>query len=257
MYPYSIVFGLGLYEIFTFLGIIACFFVYKLYLNEKVLNAKIYNYFLFISLGAIAIGYVFASLFQSFFDYIKTGEFKLWGAGITFYGGLVGGIFAYLILNLIFGKIFFKENEHWKNIKYIAFVAPICVTIAHAFGRIGCLFAGCCHGNLNENGILMWIDELSSFEKAVPVQLFEAIFLFILFAILTYLYFKKLHYEIETYSILYGVWRFIIEFFRDDDRGALFIGLSPSQGFAIIFIIFGISIILYKLYKLKHKKQTN
>ena len=25
-------------------------------------------------------------------------------------------------------------------------VAPLCILVAHAFGRIGCAFAGCCHG---------------------------------------------------------------------------------------------------------------
>mgnify|MGYP003302879641 CR=1 FL=1 len=54
-------------------------------------------------------------------------------SGYVFYGGLIGGIIA----GMIYGKIF-KINP----IKLVDIYAPL-IPLIHAFGRIGCFFAGC------------------------------------------------------------------------------------------------------------------
>ena len=42
----------------------------------------------------------------------------------------------------------------------------------------------------------------------------------------------------ELYMLAYGVFRFIIEFFRDDDRGTLISGVfSPSQIISVLLVI--------------------
>ena len=51
------------------------------------------------------------------------------------------------------------------------------------------------------------------------------------------------------YLASYGIFRFLIEFIRGDDRGAYFLGLSPSQMFSLVGII--ISIILIVVLKKK------
>ena len=54
------------------------------------------------------------------------------------------------------------------------------------------------------------------------------------------------------YLIAYGVWRFLIEFARDDDRGASGIdSLSPSQLTAIFMVLAGIAFIFIYRYVLK------
>ena len=64
----------------------------------------------------------------------------------------------------------------------------------------------------------------------------------------------------SLYLIGYGVWRIIIELFRTDDRGAVVLGLYPSQWQSIIFIALGAVLIGIYLYKkiplvfLKHEK---
>ena len=83
----------------------------------------------------------------------------------------------------------------------------------------------------------------------VPTQLYESVFLFILFAVLTILYYKNYNFTMLLYLISYGVWRIIIEFFRADERGATVLGLYPSQWTSIVFIVLGIALFIY--YKVK------
>jgi phosphatidylglycerol:prolipoprotein diacylglycerol transferase len=81
--------------------------------------------------------------------------------------------------------------------------------------------------------------------KVIPTQLIEAVFLFGLFFIL--LFFarhKKFNGQIISfYLIIYGIFRFFIEFFRADPRGNIFF-LSVSQAISIILVGFGIFLCL-------------
>ncbi|HZZ80695.1 MAG TPA: prolipoprotein diacylglyceryl transferase family protein [Gemmataceae bacterium] len=67
---------------------------------------------------------------------------RLWDGGLVFYGGVIGGAIGY------FGYDYFvlrKLNiSKWKMIDV---VAP-CIILGSALGRIGCLFTGCCYGNV-------------------------------------------------------------------------------------------------------------
>ena len=93
-----------------------------------------------------------------------------------------------------------------------------------------------------------WIGLACSQDKpgvnVIPTQLIEAIFLFLLSAVLIYLAFKKRYkYTFVVYSVSYSIYRFVIEFFRDDPRGEFLKNLSPSQIWcAIIFMCTGVII---------------
>ena len=77
----------------------------------------------------------------------------------------------------------------------------------------------------------------------MPIQLYEAAFLFLLSALMIVLLFKfNFKYNMSVYLIGYGVWRFIIEYFRADYRGDFIPGLSPSQFWSIIMVLGGIAI---------------
>ena len=74
-------------------------------------------------------------------------------------------------------------------------------------------------------------------EAVVPTQISESIFLFSLTAVLVIFAFKyNFIYNFVIYAGFYGVFRFIIEFFRGDERGQL-AGLSPSQYWCIILVV--------------------
>jgi phosphatidylglycerol:prolipoprotein diacylglycerol transferase len=77
-----------------------------------------------------------------------------------------------------------------------------------------------------------------------PVQLYESLGNFLLFAFL-YFYSKKERkagMSIAIYIIGYAVLRFVVEFFRGDDRGMQCLGLSISQIISVFLLITGIFI---------------
>lgn len=80
----------------------------------------------------------------------------------------------------------------------------------------------------------------------IPTQLYESLFLFLLFGVLTFLYFKRYNFTYVVYLIAYGAWRIFIEFFRADHRGEIIpgSGISPSQFQSILFILGGIAMLI-------------
>ena len=213
-----------------------------------------------IGILAILIGLLSAVLFQAFYDYLAnpSAGFKLNG-GMTFLGGLIGGIVSFIGIYFIFvyginphlkDGNFFKANMN-KGIWFLVRIAPISITIAHAFGRIGCLFAGCCHGHVTTEWYGIWNASVNA--KTVPIPLYESIFLFTLSAVMIVLLFKFHSKDtMAIYLVSYGIWRFIIEFFRDDYRGDFIPGLSPSQFWSIIMVIAGVAV--FFIYRYVDKK---
>ena len=134
---------------------------------------------------------------------------------------------------------------------------PCCITVAHAFGRIGCFFAGCCYGRETDSVLGVHFKYVSG--NRLPTQLFEAAFLFLLFAVLTLLVLKwKCPYTMSVYLVAYGIFRFIIEFFRGDDRGQIFGGaLSPSQVGSIVYLLLGIGWFFLHRYLLARGSLTS
>ena len=77
------------------------------------------------------------------------------------------------------------------------------------------------------------------------MQLFEAIFLFALFGYLTWRLIKKKRNNLAVYMMAYGVWRFLAEYMRADDRGATVVKfLSPSQLTAIVLFLLGAGLVV-------------
>ena len=250
MFPEVNFLGLELYDWMIVVGIVAAMVFFRLFYKKAGLSDKVFNFALIVAIPSIIVGYVFAILFQSWFYYLETGKF-VWGAGATFYGGLIGAAAVYLAIYFGVGHPLFKDKAHIVQFNRVMSLIFPCIVVAHAFGRIGCLFAGCCYGAQNASGIKMWVD--GQWQRRIPVQLFEAIFLFLLFAGLIVVIVKtKFEYTASVYLIAYGIWRFGIEYARDDERGASGISfLSPSQLTAILLIVAGVALIFLYRYVLK------
>lgn len=214
------------------------------------------------ALSCVIVGYGSAVLFQAFYNIKEEGKFVIdSGTGATFYGGLIGGAAAFLLIYFLAGRRFCKDNEAVKRFPDMLDIGACCVPLAHAFGRMGCLMAGCCHGAETDAwyGIPMKIGGV--YKKMVPVQLFESIFLFILAAVLIVLFFKNKGRHkfplMPVYCIGYGIWRFFIEFARTDDRGNTFIPfLTPSQLIALLLIVVGVVYFLLWFFKLRKKVEN-
>jgi phosphatidylglycerol:prolipoprotein diacylglycerol transferase len=259
MYPYTIIWGLSLYEILLLMAFVSALVIFRIYADKLKLPAKLQNLCLFDGVAAMIFGYFSSVLFQAFYNYLESGVFEIADdTGATFLGGLIGGIAIFLAVYFVAGKFLFKNKEHITNLSKIVQIAVCCIAIAHAVGRIGCLMAGCCYGKETTSffGINMYYYVTGGYHKVIPVQLYESIFLFILFAVVSYRTLKLKKYNLVIYLISYGVWRFFIEYLRGDDRGNSIISfLTPSQFVSILMIIAGISLIVIQYYINKKAKQ--
>lgn len=168
--------------------------------------------------------------------------------GFVFYGGLLGG----LLMAYYAGKIHKIDSKFY--IREYIFLIPL----IHCFGRIGCFCAGCCYGipYTGFGAVVFPRDSFAPCEISLfPIQLIEAIVLLLISGTIFMLQVQiKCEYTIETYSILYGISRFILEYLRyDPARGKIWV-LSTSQWISMILVILAV-ICIYS--KSKYKKKIN
>ncbi len=223
MYPK--IFGIfDSYVVMIVVGVIAAFGLLIYYFRKNQFSKRDIIDLLICSSFAVAFGIIGALVFEAIYE-------RQWNWGLTFYGGLFGGIAGFLFVYYVFIRksSTLKIGECFK-------IAPPAITIGHAFGRIGCFLAGCCYGKPTDSWIGVKFPFLS--EPVIPTQLIESIFLFLLTAVLLVLIFKfNFKYTFVVYLGAYSIFRFIIEFFRGDERGQ-FLGIfSPSQVWSIFIWI--------------------
>lgn len=248
MCPNDILPGIDLYVIFLGLGVVAAIIAFSKLSDLLMLEAKVHNFTLYTAIAAVVLGYGSAVLFQAFYNMADEGEFVInQGTGATFYGGLIGGAAAFFAIYFIAGHFVFKDKLHVRRVFAVTDGAAASIVIAHSLGRIGCLMAGCCHGKVTDAWYGIYMPALRA--KVVPIQLFEALFLLALFFYFVYRIRNKKTYNIAIYMIAYGAWRFVIEYFRTDDRGETFVPfLTPSQLTAVFMIIGAVILIFIMKY---------
>lgn len=180
--------------------------------------------------------------------------FSSWQFGLTFWGGLIGGS---LIIILCFAL--------WKiPIIYALNLLTPYFVIAHFFGRIGCFMAGCCFGKptnfitgfiFPENSLPY--EHYHALISIHPTQLYEAIYALGMFFLLKYN--KYIRQPFFVYLITYCIFRFGVEYLRDDDRGTI-IGnrFSPSQqiSISVFFVCIIAAAFIKKWQSVKRIKST-
>lgn len=234
------------YNVFLLIALIIASLIHEKQVeNLPIGKYKIIFFRVLMPIGII-IGFFGASLFE-IISQNKSISLENFGNGLTFYGGLLIGLMTVFISGRIFKiSILFLLNFYTKPL-----------VLAHAIGRIGCFFAGCCYGKptnlfwgvIFPKGSLPYAHYAEL--KIHPTQLYESFFLFLLFFSMSKI---KSNYHFVLYGISYGVFRFLIELLRSDSRGIIF-GLnflSPSQ--IISIVLFGFSAIL--LFKIKKVQIT-
>ena len=267
MYPQPLfeLFGRGvyLYGICVAVGIAACFALLIFTMGRLKFNDYSANVIIIIGVVSTGIGFLFAGLFQGVYNYIEKPSAGFKFGDITFLGGLIGGVATFLGLYFLYMYVirpknsvkFFSGEMNATLTDALPFI-PIGIVVAHALGRLGCFFAGCCYGKPTD----AWfgLPCAAGYDgNVIPTQLFEMFFLLILAAVMAVLFYKyKFNYNFAVYCIAYGIWRFVLEFFRNDHRGQ-FLGsaLTPSQIWSIVLVVFGIFYFyLYKRFFAKNMK---
>ena len=179
------------------------------------------------------------------FDYFLANPMdiiKVWEGGLVFFGGLIAAT-AYA---------FYYFRKHRLNVWRMLDVLSPGLVIAHAFGRIGCLSAGCCYGKPTD---VPWAIKLNSdlvddSLKNVPLhptQIYEALALFILYFGLLHIFrTKRFDGQVGlTYFMLYPIIRSLIEIFRGDTiRGFVIDGILSTSQFISILVFIGASMML-------------
>ena len=180
--------------------------------------------------------------FHSVFSSLE--NFNLFfSSGFVFYGGLIGGFLA----------LFFVKKIHKIQInEYIKILAPS-LALAHAFGRIGCSFAGCCYGKETAGNIFFEYNDSLIAPNGIhlfPVQGIESFSLFCLFFLLVLLLLKNKNTKTHIiYIIFYSIDRFILEFFRGDIQRGIYGLFSTSQIISLILFFTMISYLFVKRCK--------
>ena len=247
-----------LYGLCMAIGIVACFAFLLFTMRYKKFNEISSDAVLFIGIFGTGFGIFSAMLFQAFYNYLANpaAGFTLSGS-MTFIGGLIGGVLSFVgVWNLYMFVIRPRTKIKWLNAEMNAGLTdalpfiPVGITIAHAFGRFGCFWAGCCYGKATDAWYGLPCAGNSYSGDVVPVQLFEMFFLLALAAVMAVLYYMfNFNYNFAVDAIAYGVWRFGIEFVRGDFRGE-FIGntLSPSQFWSIAMVLIGVGYVFIQKY---------
>jgi phosphatidylglycerol:prolipoprotein diacylglycerol transferase len=129
------------------------------------------------------------------------------------------------------------------------------IALGHVIGRIGCLMAGCCFGRQTSvPWAVTFTDPFAAANVGTPLnvplhptQLYEAGAELIILVLLLATERKGRPYPGRTfwgYMLLYAVSRFIIEFYRGDERGLL-MGLSTSQFISLLLAPLSLVMLIY------------
>jgi phosphatidylglycerol:prolipoprotein diacylglycerol transferase len=187
-----------------------------------------------VALWTVLWGLIVSRLFYVFTDLARfmdkpSSIVAIWEGGLVFYGGPIGSVF-YLTYHFVIRRSGPREGskvatykEGWQRmLRFFDLGAPM-LALAHAFGRLGCLCAGCCYGAPHEGGFALHYPEGSPAWIAggmgrYPIPLVESAIEGMLCIWLLNLRLKKrFHGQVMLhYVMIYPAARFVLEMFRGD-----------------------------------------
>ena len=256
-----ILFHIGPVPIHGYGLMLAVGFLVAMYLAQRnskyfgISDEKLANLFPWI----IVAGAVGARLFHvlverpAYFFQNPIDIFKLWDGGVTFYGGLIGGVLVVYI---------FARRNKIPFIQLGDFLIPY-VALGQVFGRLGCFLAGCCYGIPTDLpwGIVSMNPDSVTRPLGIalhPTQLYQAGVNLITFIILYKLSWKKKFTGqiLLVYGLTFTVGRSIVEIFRGDSiRGYIIDGvLTTSQGISLAIFVPCLIIYIIKVRSLRKEK---
>lgn len=253
MHP--ILFTFGSFSLYTYGLFLALGFMAAVWFSKR--NARFYDtkpddisdlFFVVLVCGILGARLLYVLINFADFRSSPMDMVKIWNGGLVFFGGLLGAVAGSAVLLKIKKLPFFNTAD----------VISPGVALGHAFGRLGCLFAGCCYGRQCDLPFAVTFthpDSLAPLHISVhPTQIYMAASNLFLFFILVWIQKHKRFNGMVflSYVMLYCVFRFIIEFFRGDFRGDfVFSFLSMSQGIGILVFLIALALMV------KQVRETN
>lgn len=222
------------YGVFVFLGVVAGYFVAAREAQKEGIDKNIFSKIAFWLIISAFLGAKILYILVEFKYFLKA-PLTMIRTGFVFYGGIISAIVC----------LYFLTKKYKINFLQFADIVVLGIPLGHAFGRLGCFFYGCCYGKAYELGIGLLFPPGSPAGfwglKVLPTQLISSlVLLLIFFGLFSLIKFKKFDGQIFfCYLVFYGLFRFIIEFFRGDPRGHILF-LSTSQFISLILIAAGI-----------------
>src|SRR5919197_2973684 len=171
--------------------------------------------------------------------------FTLLRSGGVFYGGLILAVSVALVYIRRVGLPLWTTCDVF---------APG-IALGHAIGRFGCLFAGCCYGKeTSVSWAITFTDPFAAANVGTPLnrplhptQLYEAGAELLILGVLLLTERRGRPFAGRTfwlYMLLYAVSRFIIEFYRGDERGT--VGMfSTSQFISLLLAPLAVVMLVY------------
>jgi phosphatidylglycerol---prolipoprotein diacylglyceryl transferase len=185
-----------------------------------------------ILLYAMVGGVLGSKLYFAIDEGLRTGipfsELFFSRAGITWYGGLIGGTLAVAIGCVV----------HRLPIRIVSSSVAVAAALGQAFGRVGCFLVGDDYGRPTDLpwGIAFPQGSPPTFVPVHPTQLYEAAWLLAVAALL-WRRRRSSPFLFGEYLALNGLGRFFVEILRVNPVAGL--GLTQPQWIALTLIVLG------------------
>lgn len=168
----------------------------------------------------------------------------VWHGGLVFYGGFITAI----------PFVLWYTRRHGLSLWSSLDVMALGLVVGHAFGRIGCLGAGCCHGRACDLPWAVTIDSdmIDPILRGVPVhptQAYESAGLFAIFFSLLWIESRKPAPGTVAiaYLMSYALLRSIVELFRGDSiRGYVIPNALSTSQFISLVVVLVCSVLLFR-----------
>lgn len=226
------------YGIIYALGFIMAYFFLRHYIRKgKLKNIelnKLDDLILYLLLGIVIGARIFNFVFYnpSVFWSDPLEIIKIWHGGLSFHGGLIGGLI---------GAFMFSKKYNIKIIN-IADAAALPASLGLALGRIANFTNQEIYGTITN---VPWCVKFMAVDDLCrhPYQIYAAISHLIMFVILLFIYKnqKKQGTSLWGFILIYGSFRFLTDFFREEIK---FYGISMGQLLSLIMVGVGLFVLI-------------
>jgi phosphatidylglycerol:prolipoprotein diacylglycerol transferase len=180
----------------------------------------------------------FTSSWQEFTTLLRSGG--------VFYGGLIAAVVVCI----------YQLRKHQLPLWTSGDLFAPGIALGYMVGRLGCLAAGCCYGKPTDvPWAITFTDPAANLNVGTPLnvalhptQVYESAAGFIILLLLLAIERRGRGFPGRTFwlfVLFYSISRFIIEFYRGDDRGVVLDMLSTSQFISVVLTPLSIVMLWY------------